>query len=159
MRDRRFVAAHRGGPLDRESHRELAFWAARCARASLPLFSRQSEDLRPARALEVAVAWSEGKVPTGDAMRASVAAHAAARAATDPAAVAAARAAGQAVATAHCSDHSMGGLLYALKAFQAAGIPAGPELQARLALLPGKLRPQVEDGVLSRLKSFGIEVS
>ena len=31
MRDRRFVAVHRGGPLDRERHRLLAVWAAECA--------------------------------------------------------------------------------------------------------------------------------
>src|SRR3954465_1696812 len=92
MRDRRFVAAHRGGPLDRDSHIFLARWAADCAERVLHLFTRFSEDTRPQRAIESVRAWARGEVKTGDAMKASVAAHAAARQATDNAAIAAARA-------------------------------------------------------------------
>ena len=62
-------------------------------------------------------------------MKASLASHAAARQAKGKAAIAAARAAGQAVATAHAADHSMGALLYALKALEASGRPSEPELR------------------------------
>src|SRR5688500_4191886 len=105
MRDPRFVAAHRGGPLDLASHRLLAAWAAGCAEHLLPLFEAHSSDERPRRAVETGRAWSRGEVPVGAAQKAAVGAHAAARAVTDPAAVAAARAAGHAVATAHAADH------------------------------------------------------
>jgi len=156
MRDRRFVAIHRGGPLDRESHLFLARWAADCAERVLPLFARCSEDGRPQRALETGRAWASGEVPTGSAMKASVAAHAAARAVRDKAAEAAARAAGQAVATAHCADHSVGALLYALKALEISGSDADPELDLQLAKLPPGLREMVAFGVNIRLKAFGL---
>lgn len=156
MRDRRFVAAHRGGPLDRDSHVFLARWAADCAERVLPLFTRRSDDSRPKEALEIARKWADGEVKTGTAMKASLASHAAARQAKDKAAVAAARAAGQAVATAHAADHSMGALLYSLKALEASGNPSEAELRHRLAKLPEHLREPVVSGVSLRLKKFGI---
>ena len=156
MRDRRFVAMHRGGPLDRNSHTFLARWAADCAERVLHLFTRCSEDIRPRRALEIARAWANGKVKTGAAMKASLAAHAAARQARDKAAIAAARAAGHAVATAHCADHSMGALLYALKALEASGCASESELELQLAKLPDALREPISSGVNIRLKKLGI---
>src|SRR5690349_8578714 len=123
MRDRRFVAEHRGGPLSHESHILLARWAVDCAEEALPLFQECSNDPRPAQALEIARAWARGEVKTGAAMKASVAAHAAAREVRDPAANAAARATAQAVATAHFADHCMGALLYLLKAVECEGRP------------------------------------
>lgn len=158
MRDRRFIAVHRGGPLDRESHVFLARWAADCAERVLHLFTRCSNDPRPKAALDVARKWANGEVKTGVAMKASLAAHAAARAASDKAAIAAARAAGQAVATAHSADHSMGALLYALKALEAAGLPSGKELNLQLSRLPAHLRDPVTTGVRRRLKPLGIRV-
>lgn len=89
-------------------------------------------------------------------MKASLAAHAAARQARDKAAIAAARAAGHAVATAHAADHSMGALLYALKALEASGHPTEDELRQRLALLPEHLLEPVSAGVRLRLKKLGI---
>ena len=83
-------------------------------------------------------------------MKASVAAHAAARQASNPAAIAAARAAAQAVATAHFADHSMGALLYALKALEAAGEPSNSELELQLSKLPQPLRELVAAGVSLR---------
>jgi Xaa-Pro aminopeptidase len=142
--------------LDRDSHVFLARWAADCAERVLPLFTRCSEDIRPKHALEIARAWANGEVPTGAAMKASVAAHAAARQVKDKAAIAAARAAGQAVATAHFADHSMGALLYALKALEASGCPSGSELELQLAKLPDHLREPVSSGVNARLKGLGI---
>ena len=156
MRDRRFVAMHRGGPLDRDSHCFLARWAADCAGRVVHLFSRCSEDIRPERALETARAWADGEVGTGAAMKASVAAHAAARKVTDKAAIAAARAAGQAAATAHFADHSMGALLYVLKALEASGCASDSELEFQLAKLPEHLREPVSSGVEVRLQKLGI---
>lgn len=159
MRDRRFVAVHRGGPLDKSSHGFLARWAAGCAEEVLHLFQRHSSDERPRKAIEIAREWASGSVKTGAAMKASLASHAAAREATDKAAIAAARAAGHAVATAHAADHSMGGLLYALKAMEAAGLDSELELQKQLAKLPDDLRDQVEYGISIRLSKLGISAS
>jgi hypothetical protein len=155
MRDRRFVAVHRGGPLDKPSHIFLARWAADCAEEVLHLFRQHSSDERPEKALEIARNWASGNVKTGVAMKASLASHAAAREAKDKAAIAAARAAGQAVATAHCADHSMGALLYALKAMEAVGLDSEPELQKQLAKLPDHLREQVVSGIHVRLRKLG----
>ncbi|HLP78724.1 MAG TPA: hypothetical protein VK327_17600 [Candidatus Paceibacterota bacterium] len=156
MRDRRFVAAHRGGPLDRESHAFLARWAADCAECVLPIFARCSDDSRPREALDIARKWANGEVKTGVAVKASLAAHAAARQVEDRSAIAAARAAGQAVATAHFADHSMGALLYSLKALEASGIPSDAELRLQLAKLPEHLREPVASGVALRLKKLGM---
>ncbi len=142
--------------MDRESHVFLARWAADCAERVLPLFTRCSGDSRPKDALDLARKWAKGDVKTGAAMKASLAAHAAARQVKDRAAIAAARAAGQAVATAHAADHSMGALLYALKALEASGSPADAELGLQLAKVPKHLRGPVTAGVSLRLKQFGI---
>lgn len=85
-------------------------------------------------------------------MKAAVAAHAAAREVEDEAAIAAARATGHGVATAHAADHSMGSLLYALKALEASGVSAEQELESQLAKLPPRLRSQVASGVAARRK-------
>ncbi len=143
MRDKRFVAAHRGGPLALAEHRLLAAWAAECAEHLLPMFALHSSDQRPQRAVEVGRAWARGDVKTGAAQRAAVAAHAAAREATDAAAVAVARAAGHAVATAHFADHCLGPVLYGEKAIEAAGGSAEEERAWQLARLPDEVRALV----------------
>lgn len=121
MRDQRFIAVHRGGPLNLHRHRLLAAWAADCAEHVLSLFSNQyPADARPEQAIAAARAWSRGEITVGAARAASVAAHAAAREAAVAAACAVARAAGHAVATAHMADHAPGAAIYALKAVKAA---------------------------------------
>ncbi|HNR93190.1 MAG TPA: hypothetical protein PKM67_02315 [Kiritimatiellia bacterium] len=156
MRDKRFIAAHRGGPLSREDHVLLARWAADCAEGVLHLFTRSSDDERPRAALDTARRWANGEVKTGAAMKASLAAHAAARGAGDKAAVAAARAAGQAVATAHFADHCMGALLYAMKALETSGVSADSEFRLQISKLPARLREPVSEGVLLRFRKLGI---
>jgi hypothetical protein len=117
MRDNRFKAVHRGGPLDLQRHRLLATWAADCAEHVLPLFGeRYPQDDRPRRAIETARAWACGEVTVGEARAAALEAYAAARAAADDAARAAARAAGHAVATAHMADHALRAAAYAIQA-------------------------------------------
>ena len=154
-RDQRFVAIHRGGLLDPKSHSALALWAANCAKGVLPLFEKTIKDSRPRNAIIIGKAWAAGNVKTGGAMKASLAAHAAARNAKDPIAKAAARAAGQAVATAHCADHSMEALLYVLKVYEMRGMSFERMLKAQIAKLPAKLKPMVRKGVLSRLSIQG----
>lgn len=150
MRDRRFVAVHRGGPLDVAWHRLLAAWAADCAEHVLPRFEGGRSDDRPRRAIEIARAWARGEVPVGTAQKAAVGAHAAARDAPHKAASAAARSAGHAVATAHAADHSLGASLYALKAVEAVGLSADVEQAWQLERLPDEVRELVESAMEKR---------
>lgn len=151
MRDRRFVAEHRGGPLSKAHHRLMASWAADCAEHVLPLFEAGSRDARPRQAIETARAWARGEVTVGAAQKASVAAHAAARAVKDPAAVAAARAAGHAVATAHMAEHSLGPVIYGAKAVVAAGGSISEERAWQMKRLPRGVRTLVKSAVARRL--------
>jgi hypothetical protein len=155
MRDRRFVAVHRGGPLDRERHRLLAAWAADCAEHVIALFEATSSDDRPRNAIIVARAWAKGHLPVGAAQKAAAAAHAAARSVGSTSATAVARAAGHAVATAHMADHSLGALLYALKAVKAAGGSVDAERRWQLKRLPEAVHGLVLSALESpRLKRF-----
>lgn len=140
MRDQRFIALHRGGPLDLKRHRLLARWAADCAEHLIHHFTVVSDDARPLRAIELAREWAKGGVSTGACMKASVAAHAAARAVQDPAAVAAARAAGHAVATAHFAEHALGPVVYGRKTMLAAGESFARELAWQKKKLPAAVR-------------------
>jgi len=148
MRDKRFIAVHRGGPLDRDRHHLLAAWAADCAEHLLPLFEKSRSDSAPRKAVEIGRAWVRGEVPVGAAQKASQAAHAAARKAKDPAATAVARAAGHAVATAHFADHCLGVTHYGLKAVEAASGSIHDEFAWQAARLPEPVR----DLVLSALE-------
>ena len=145
MRDKRFVAVHRGGPLSREDHRRLILWAADCAEHVLPLSGDKGTDLRLFPALATARAWAQGEISVGDARKASVGAHAIARESRDPVATAVARAVGHAVATAHMADHALGSAYYALKAVRAAG--KSPEAEQRWQV--DRLPPEIRDLVLS----------
>jgi len=121
VRDRRFVAVHRGGPLELARHRLLARWAADCAEHVLPLFAhRRPDDDRPRLAIEVARAWSRGEITVGEARAAAVGAHAAARDASEGDACAVVRACGHAVATAHMMEHALGAAAYAVRAVRLA---------------------------------------
>ncbi len=150
MRDKRFVAAHRGGPLVLAKHRILAAWAADCAEHLLPMFELHSSDVRPHEAIAIGRAWVRGEVKTGVAMRAAVAAHAAARLTADMAAAAVARAAGHAVATAHFADHCLGPVIYGNKAVEAAGGSTDDELAWQLACLPDEVRTLVISAIEQR---------
>jgi hypothetical protein len=120
MRDKRFIAEHRGGPLKKEQHYLLCQWACVCTEHVLHLTGEKTEE-RITNALNVAKDWKEGKASVGDAIKASLDAIAAANEASNPIATAVARSAGHAVATAHMADHSLGAALYALKAVKIAG--------------------------------------
>jgi hypothetical protein len=150
MRDRRFVAVHRGGPLDVAKHRLLAVWAADCAERLLQLFEECSRDDRPRRAVEIARAWARGDASVGDCQKAAVGAHAAARSVTNESAIAAARAAGHAVATAHAADHSLGPVIYGQKAVEAAGGSTDNEQAWQLEKLPDEVRELVVSALQRR---------
>ena len=142
MRDKRFVAEHRGGPLKKEQHYQLANWARACAEHVLSYFGN-TVDPRLVNALKVADDWPKGKASVGDARKASVESHAVAREQTNPAGVAVARAIGHAVATAHMADHSLGGAYYGLRAVEAAGKSVGEERKWQDEQLPVEIKQLV----------------
>ena len=152
MRDKRFVAEHRGGPLTMDRHRLLMKWACDCARHILPLVGKKP-DARLENALRVAGLWRRGRASVGQAREASVAAIAAANESPDPVAAAVARAVGHAVATAHMADHALGPALYALKALKIAGKPVDTERKWQEDHLP----PEIKDLVLTTPKYKYIE--
>ena len=120
MRDKRFVAEHRGGPLTKKEHRQLILWACQCAENVLPLLSNQIVS-RLINAINTAKKWSEGNASVGDARNASFDCIALANELTDPKEIAVARSVGHAVATAHMADHSLRAAEYAIKAVKLAG--------------------------------------
>ncbi len=148
MRDRRFVAEHRGGPLTKDHHIQLMRWACSCAEHVLSLYG-DNLDERLLHALHVAKAWTEGKATVGEARKVSVESIAAANEATNPTAVAVARAVGHAVATAHMADHALGPALYALKAI----VNAGQSIEEERKWQEEKLPAEIKDLVLSAWES------
>lgn len=150
MRDTRFVAEHRGGPLSQRHHRQLAAWAAACAGHILSRYWKNHRDTRPRNAVRLAQAWVRGAISVGEARQAAVAAHAAARAAEDLAAIAAARAAGHAVATAHMADHCLGAAGYALKAVAWGGGSPTRERQWQDRRVPPPLRKLIKSARSNR---------
>jgi len=148
MRDKRFIAEHRGGPLKKEEHYLLIGWACSCAEHVLPLFG-ETIDNRLKNALLIARDWAQGNASTGDAMKGSLSAHAVARASSDLTAIAVARSVGQAAATAHMADHSLGAAWYAMKAVNHAGMSADAERQWQDEQLP----PEIKDLILTARNS------
>ncbi len=142
MRDKRFIAEHRGGPLKKEQHRQLIVWACACTENVLPLFGGES-DKRLLNALRIGREWAKGNASVGEAMKASLGAHAAARESSNPVAVAVARSAGHAVATAHMADHSLGAALYALKAVKNSGKSTDQERDWQNEQLPSEIKKLV----------------
>jgi len=120
MRDKRFIAEHRGGPLTKAQHIQLILWACKCAENVLLLMSN-GVDARLTSAIEVAKEWAKNNASVGDARNASFDAIAVAKELTNPVEVSVARAVGHAVATAHMADHSLIAAKYALKAVKLAG--------------------------------------
>jgi len=100
MRDKRFVAIHRGGPLTKDHHHQLMRWARECSEHLLSLID-QKIDQRLMNALYVAKEWEKERATVGEARNASVSAHALARESSNPMIIAVARSIGHAVATAH----------------------------------------------------------
>jgi hypothetical protein len=144
MRDKRFVAKHRGGPLTKSQHVLLMEWACDCAKHVMHLFGEPADE-RLTEALTVGTAWTRGQATVGEARHASVNAHAAAREAPNPTAIAVARSVGHAVATAHMADHALGAAWYALKAVK----QAGKSVEAERIWQDNQLPPEITKVVLS----------
>jgi len=158
MRDKRFIAEHRGGPLKMEQHRQLMKWACDGAENVLPLLSEKSDE-RLKHALLIAQEWAKGNATVGDARNASLKAIAMANESSDPVAIAVARAVGHAVATAHMSDHSLGAALYALKAVKNAGQSIDAERKWQNEQLPSEIRELVQTTRTMKEKGLKIETS
>ena len=158
MRDRRFIAEHRGGLLKKDHHRQLIKWACKCCEHVLPLCSETLDD-RLINALLIAKKWASGNSKVGDAMKASVNSHAAARESANPISKAVARSIGHAVATAHMADHSLGAALYALKALKLTGRPINKERDWQSRQLQ-QLPSEIVDLVLNTMtyKAKGLKI-
>jgi hypothetical protein len=153
MRDSRFIAEHRGGPLKKEQHIQLIIWSCECVEHVLPLLAGRADN-RLMKALLIARAWADGKASVGDARKASVAAIALAGECADQVGIALARAAGHAVATAHMADHSLGGALYALKAIKLAGKSIGAERKWQNEQLPCEIRDIIMSSRTAKEQGF-----
>jgi hypothetical protein len=155
MRNPNFIAVHRGGPLIKEHHRLLIRWARQCSVHVLSLID-EPLDQRLVNALYVAEEWEKGNARTGEAMKASVGAHQFARESTNPVVIAVARSIGHTVATAHMTDHSLGGALYTLKAINLAGKSIEEERKWQNEQLPPEVRKLVLTAMSIKAKSFRI---
>ena len=144
MRDKRFVAEHRGGPLTRDQHKQLILWACKCVENVLPLISNKVDE-RLTNAIQIAKEWTKDNTSVGDARNASIDAVRVANELTNPIEIAVARSVGHAVATAHMADHSLRAAEYALKAIKLAGISIDNERNLQNKLLS----PAIIDLVLS----------
>lgn len=153
MRDKRFIAEHRGGPLKKEQHQQLIKWACDCAENVLSLFGEKLDE-RLINALLIAKEWAKGNASVGDAMKASVGAHAVARESSNPISIAVARSIGQAVATAHMADHSIGAALYALKAVKNAGKSIDEERKWQNEHLPANVMELVLTSMAKKEQYF-----
>jgi hypothetical protein len=142
MRDRRFIAEHRGGLLKKDHHRLLIKWACKCCEHVLPLY-RATVDERLTNALLTAKEWAGDNAKVGEAMKASVVCHTVARESADPISIAVARSIGQAVATAHMADHSLEAAIYALKAVKFANKSIDAERKWQNEHLPSEIRKLV----------------
>ncbi len=152
MRDKRFVAVHRGGPLTKEHHHELIKWARECSEHVLPLIDRYINK-RLTYALDVAKDWEKEKVTVGEARKAAVGAIAMANDSSDPIIVAVARSIGHAVATAHMADHSIGAAEYALKAVKI----SGKSIEKERKWQNEKLTPDISELILTARQEKEIE--
>jgi hypothetical protein len=105
--------------IEDQKHRTLVMWLFDYAPRVLEIYEKEfPKDHRPRQALEIAKAWSKGKVKMSVAKKAILATHKAAREAEEiPWAQAAARAIGHAAATVHVETHALGLVFYGLTAF------------------------------------------
>ena len=142
MRDKRFVAVHRGGLLSKEHHRLLINWAHICATHVLSYF-RQSIDERLNNALKSAKAWEHEEISVGEARNASLEAIAVANENSNPISIAIARSVGHAVATAHMADHSLRAADYAMKAIKISGQSVDVERKWQDEQLPMSIKDLV----------------
>lgn len=154
MRDKRFIAEHRGGLLAKEQHRQLILWACKCVENILILFTKPI-DKRLTNAIIIATDWTKNIASVGDARNASFDAIAVANELTDPIKIAVARSAGHSVATAHMADHSIRAAEYALKAVKLANKSSDNERKWQ----DKNLSPDIVDIVLTTRDKQKIKIN
>ena len=93
LRDKQFVAVHRGGNLAPENHRKPMEWAITCFEHVLPYYNRELDQVLK-EAMKFACEWSRGRWSTGDLIKASRKVHDCAKTINDPVACAIARSIG-----------------------------------------------------------------
>jgi len=106
MRDKRFIAEHRGGLLTKDQHKQLILWACKCVENVLPIITNKVDE-RLTNAIKTAKEWTKDNASVGDARNSSFDSIAVANELTNPIEIAVARSVGHAVATAHMADHSL----------------------------------------------------
>lgn len=154
MRDTRFVAEHRGGPLKSIQHRQLMQWACVCVKHIMTIFNNNDERLL--NVLLTAGKWVNGDATAGEARKAALVAHSVANESSDPVTTAIARSVGHAVSTAHMADHSLGAALYGLRALKTAGKPIIQERQWQNEQLPPEIRELILTSRTLKEKAFGL---
>jgi hypothetical protein len=142
VRDKRFIAEHRGGPLKMEQQCQLIRWACDCVEHELFLFGEPIDE-RLQKAINVAKDWKQGKASVGDARKASLDAITVANEITNKTSIAVARSVGHAAATAHMADHSLRAAQYALKATTNAGKSIDKERKWQDEQLPSEIKELV----------------
>jgi hypothetical protein len=151
LRDKRFIAEHRGGSLKVEQHRLIISWACNCVDHILYMFDYGKNE-RLKSVLNIGAEWRLGTASTGDARKASMVAITMANETSDQVSIAVARAVGHAVATAHMADHSLVAAKYALKAIQLAGESTDDERKWQNDRLPVEIRELVLSARDSKIK-------
>lgn len=141
MRDLRFVAEHRGGPLTHSQHKALMTWALLCVKHAMEHFA---VDPVLNNAMELGQFWVDGQASVGDARDAALACHALARSIDNPAEQDLARACGHAVATAHMADHSLQAARYAVRAVQTQLGTGASELAWQVTQVSDEIRHLVQ---------------
>jgi hypothetical protein len=154
MRDKRFIAEHRGGPLTKDQHKQLILWACKCVENVLPLISKKVDE-RLTNAIQIAKEWTKDNTSVGDARNASFDAIGVANELTNPIEIAVARSVGHAVATAHMADHSLRAAEYALKAVKL----ADKSIENERKWQDKNLSPDIVDLILSARDKQKIKVN
>jgi hypothetical protein len=144
MRDKRFVAVHRGGLLTKDHHHQLMRWARECSEHAVSRIGHDIDE-RLIHALSVAREWEKEKVTVGKSRNAAAGARAVAHESSDPILTAVARSIGHAVATAHMADHATGAAEYALKAVKI----SGKSIEEERTWQDEKLTPDITDLILT----------
>lgn len=159
MRDKRFVATHRGGELTVQNHRKMMEWAIACFNRVLPMYYKELDEPL-IKAIKVANDWKDGNCSTGEAIKASREVHAFARTLEEPISCLIARAVGHGVATAHMADHCMGPALYVQKALKLAGKSYEKEkswqIEKLKELLPDDLSQLIKETMMIKAKGLGL---
>jgi len=142
MRDKRFIAKHRGGPLTKEEHKLLILWSCKCVEHVLPLYGEKIPN-EITNALQTAKLWAKEQASVGNARNCAFALLKLARTLKDDTQIYIVRAAQHCVSTAHMADHSSGAAEYALKALLSAGKPIDQERKYQDKILPKDIKELV----------------